>query len=73
MSDVTTLKSLCEELKVDPKIARKRLRSAIGQPKDFPALAKSHKPSGSWRWVSGSDGEKEARSVIVASPQVAEG
>lgn len=64
MSDITTLKDLCDELKVDPKIARKRLRAAIGQADQYPELVKSHKHRGSWKWKQGTDAEHQARSAV---------
>ena len=33
MPDIITLKALCEELKIDPREAREKLRSAISDPK----------------------------------------
>jgi hypothetical protein len=67
MSDITTLKALCDELKVDPKIARKRLRTAIGQTEQYPDLVKSHKHRGSWKWKPASEAEQQARTVIGGS------
>ena len=32
MSDIITLKSLCEELKINPREAREKLRTAVGDP-----------------------------------------
>jgi len=40
MSEIITLKQLCEELKIDPRKARIKLRQAI---KENPELAKNHK------------------------------
>ncbi|MCK0104617.1 hypothetical protein [Pseudohalocynthiibacter sp. F2068] len=64
MADIITLKELCTELKVDPREAREKLRAAAKDPKNFPELAKAHKPRTSWQWVKESAGEKEARSVL---------
>jgi hypothetical protein len=64
MSDITTLKTLCDELKVDPKIARKRLRTAIEQVDQYPDLVKSHKHRGSWKWKTGDEAEQQARTVV---------
>ncbi len=44
MTDIITLKQLCAELKLDPREARERLRSAAHDPKKHPELAKLHKP-----------------------------
>ena len=39
-----TLKGICAELKIDPRVAREKLRTAIREPKKYPNLAKAHKP-----------------------------
>lgn len=59
MSDIITLKQLCTELKLDPREARERLRSAAGDAKKHPEIAKAHKPRTPWQWMKGSAGEKE--------------
>ncbi len=64
MPDIITLKELCDELKVDPREARQRLRSALRDAKKHPQLAKMHKPRTPWRWAKGSAGENEARAVL---------
>lgn len=64
MTDIITLKQLCQELKIDPREARERLRSAARDPKKHPELAKMHKPRAPWSWVKGSAGEKEARGTL---------
>ncbi|WP_422004057.1 hypothetical protein [Pyruvatibacter mobilis] len=66
MSEIITLKQLCAELKLDPREARERLRSAVCDPKKHPELAKMHKPRAPWQWVKGSAGEKEARLILSA-------
>ena len=43
MSDIITLKTLCEELKIDPREARERLRAAVSDAKTNPELAKGRK------------------------------
>lgn len=63
MTDITTLKQLCCELKLDPREARERLRAAVREPKKYPELANLHKPRTPWSWVKGSAAEKEARAV----------
>lgn len=63
---VVTLKALCLELKIDPRIAREKLRIATREGKKYPELAKAHKPRGAWEWVKGSEAEKEARAALVA-------
>ena len=67
MADIITLKQLCTELKLDPREARERLRSAARDPKKYSELAKMHKPRAPWNWVKGSAGEKEAREELGIS------
>lgn len=64
MSDIVTLKVICEELKIDPREARERLRAAASDTKANPELAKARKPRTPWQWVKGSKAEKEARSAL---------
>lgn len=67
MTDTVTLKAICEELKIDPREARERLRAAASDAKANPELAKAHKPRTPWQWVKGSVAEKEARKVLSSS------
>lgn len=64
MADIVTLKALCEELKIDPREARERLRAAVSDAKANHELAKARKPRTPWQWVKGSAAEKEALRVI---------
>lgn len=64
MADIVTLKALCEELKIDPREARERLRAAVSDAKTNPELAKARKPRTPWQWVKGSAAEKEARNAL---------
>ena len=64
MADIVTLKALCEELKIDPREARERLRAAVSDAKANPELAKARKPRTPWQWVMGSAAEKAARSIL---------
>jgi hypothetical protein len=59
MTDIVTLKALCDELKIDPREARERLRAAVSEAKANPELAKARKPRTPWQWVKGSAAEKE--------------
>lgn len=64
-----TLKQICDELNLDQREARERLRSA--DQKKYPIIA-SHKPRTSWQWEEGSDGEKQARALLsspIAHPE----
>ena len=64
MPDIITLKALCEELKIDPREARERLRAVASDAKANPELAKARKPRAPWQWVKGSAAEKEAREIL---------
>jgi hypothetical protein len=63
--DVVTLKELCTQLKIDPYDARQKLRVAVLDAKEYPALAKSHKPKKSWGWPKNSPAIKEVRVVLA--------
>lgn len=63
--EIVTLKQLCAELKLDPREARERLRTAARDAKKHPEIAKAHKPRTPWSWVKGSAGEKEARAAVA--------
>ncbi len=64
MADIVTLKAICDELKLDPREARERLRAAVCDAKANPELAKAHKPRTPWQWVKGSKALENAKSVI---------
>jgi hypothetical protein len=70
MTELTTLKTLCDELKVSPREARTRLRAAVKDTKNFPVLTKAYKPGSLWQWPKGSDAEAEARKAVQAEPPV---
>jgi hypothetical protein len=38
-----SLKAICSEMKLDPRIARENLRLAVREAKKYPELAKAHK------------------------------
>lgn len=65
MTDIMTLKAICDELKIDPREARERLRAAASDAKVNPDLAKARKPRTPWQWVKGSTAEKEARRALL--------
>ena len=52
-ADAVRLKALCSELKLDPRLAREKLRIAAREAKKFPELAKAHKPRSAWEWPKG--------------------
>ena len=64
MTDIVTLKAICDELKMDPREARERLRTAVIDAKTNPELSRARKPRTPWQWVKGSAAEKEARAVL---------
>ncbi|WP_373089183.1 hypothetical protein [Sneathiella sp.] len=64
MSDIITLKILCEELKIDPREAREKLRAAVSDAKANPELAKARKPRTPWQWVRDTAAAKEARKLL---------
>ncbi|MGZ2258890.1 hypothetical protein [Roseobacter sp. A03A-229] len=66
MTDIVTLKAICDELKIDPREARERLRAAAGDAKANPELAKVRKPRTPWQWAKGSAAEKEARRALTS-------
>jgi hypothetical protein len=72
MTDIVTLKAICDELKIDPREARERLRAAASDAKANPELAKARKPRTPWQWVKGSAAEKEARKALSNCAPVAE-
>jgi hypothetical protein len=43
------LKTLCAQLKLDPREASKKLRSADAA--KFPEIAKPHEPRRQWQWA----------------------
>ncbi len=68
MTNIMTLKTLCNELKINPREAREQLRAAISDAKENPELAKARKPRTPWQWVKGSAAEKEARKALSNRP-----
>jgi len=64
MTDIVTLKAICDELKIDPREARERLRAAASDAKANPELAKARKPRTPWQWVKGSKELEEARRAL---------
>jgi hypothetical protein len=60
-----SLKAICSEMKLDPRIAREKLRIAVRDTKKYPELAKTHKSRSTWEWPKGSAAEKEARSALA--------
>lgn len=65
-ADIVSLKAICEELALDPRLAREKLRIAARDAKKFPELAKTRKPRSAWEWPKGSAAEKQAREALTA-------
>lgn len=63
---MVSLKAICAEMKLDPRLAREKLRIAAREAKKFPELAKAHKPRSAWEWAKGSPAEKEARTALAS-------
>lgn len=63
--DILTLSDLCTELKIEPRLARMRLRDAAKDNKAYPSLAKEHSPRLPWRWAAGSKSLNEARKALT--------
>lgn len=61
-----SLKEICSEMKLVPRIAREKLRIAVREAKKYPELAKAHKPRSAWEWPKGSPAEKEAKAALTA-------
>ncbi|TGD63370.1 hypothetical protein EYC08_13890 [Tabrizicola sp. WMC-M-20] len=64
MTNIVTLKAICDELKLDPREARERLRAAVCDATINPEMAKVRKSRTPWQWVKGSAAEKEARLIL---------
>lgn len=62
MAEAMTLKDLCEELKLDPRTTRMKLREAV---KNNPEIAAIHKPRTQWRWLKGSAEDKSIRKALA--------
>jgi hypothetical protein len=65
-TEVLTLKALCTELNVEPRIAHEKLRIAAREPKKYPNPVKGHKPRQPWEWTKGSSAESEARTALAS-------
>ena len=65
MADTLTIKDLCEELKLDPRLTRMKLREAVKDTEKHPTLAAMHKPRTPWRWLKGSPEDKAIRNAVA--------
>lgn len=62
---IIELKSLCTEMKIDPRDARAKLRLAVKNAKKFPELAQVYKPRQPWHWIKDSPAHKEALKALA--------
>lgn len=65
MADTVTLKTLCDELKLNPRKARQRLRAAAGDGSVHKDLGEGRKPKDIWQWAEGSKALELARKVLA--------
>lgn len=59
-----TLKQICKEKKLDPRMSRMLLREAAKDTKKYPALSKNRTARMPWAWHKGSKGLEEAMTVL---------
>jgi len=65
MTDKTiTLKEICNEHKLCPRLSRMLLREAVKDEKKYPNLVKTHKPRSTWIWSQGSKALEEAINIL---------
>ena len=64
--ELVPLKALCKELKLEPRLAREKLRIAVKDSKKYPELAKAHKGRQPWEWAKDAAALKEARAALSA-------
>jgi hypothetical protein len=62
--DAVSLSALCAEMKLDPRLAREKLRLAVRDPTKYPALAAARTPRTPWQWAAGSEAQQEARRAL---------
>lgn len=59
-----SLKDICKENKLCPRVSRMLLREAAKDEKKNPNLAKHHKPKTAWIWSEGSKALEEAMGIL---------
>ena len=64
VAEKVSLKAICTEMKLDPRLAREKLRVAVRDAKKFPDLAKARKPRTAWECPKGSPAEQQARAAL---------
>ena len=62
-----TLKDICKEHKLDPRLSRMLLREAMKDEKKYPNLSKQHKPRSAWIWSQGSKALEETLAILKPS------
>ena len=67
-TQIISLKAVCRDLKIDPRLARMILRDAVKETKKYPTLAKEHKPKMPWEWQKGSKALEEAITALKTTP-----
>ncbi len=62
MDQAMTMKELCEEMKLDPRLAQMKLREAA---KNNSGLVAIHMPRTQWRWLKRSAEDKSIGKAVV--------
>ena len=64
VNEEVTLKQICKEKKLDPRLSRMLLREAAKDAKKYPNLNKGREARAPWAWAKGSKGLEEALAVL---------
>lgn len=64
-----TLKQICKEKKLDPRLSRMLLREATKDAKKYPNISKERTSRMLWAWVKGSKGHEEALIILNTNQQ----
>lgn len=64
VNEEVTLKQICKEKKLDPRLSRMLLREAAKDAKKYPNLSKGRALRAPWAWTKGSKGLDEALAVL---------
>lgn len=63
-NETVTLKEICKERKLDPRLSRMLLREATKNITKYPNLAKNRKARTPWIWSTGSQELEEALTIL---------
>ncbi|AEP10383.1 hypothetical protein [Micavibrio aeruginosavorus] len=63
-TEEVTLKQICKEKKLDPRLSRMLLREAAKDAKKYPNISKGRAVRAPWAWAKGSKGLDEALAVL---------